>query len=164
VRLFVTVGSMLPFDRLVLAMAAWTAAHPGAKVVAQVGQNGAAPAGMECRQLMSPQEFLSEVQAADVVVAHAGMGTVIAALEAEKPLVVLPRRPEAGEATSAHQIDTVRWLAAKPGIVVAEQVEDLAAAIDVAIQRRQGVAGLAAAGGGTRSALVAALRGFIQQG
>lgn len=163
-RLFVTVGSMLPFDRLVLAMAAWAAAHPAAEVVAQVGQNGATPAGMQCRPLMSPQEFQSEVEAADVVVAHAGMGTVIAALEAGKPLVVLPRRPEAGEATSAHQVDTVRWLAAKPGVAVAEQVQDLDAAIEVALQRRQGVAGLAAAGDLSRSSLVAALRGFIQQG
>ncbi len=160
-RLFVTVGSMLPFDRLVLAMAAWAAAHPGAEVHAQVGQGGAAPSAMRCRPLMTPQEFQAQVLAADLVVAHAGMGTVIAALEAAKPLVVLPRRPEVAEATSAHQIDTVQWLASKPGIVVAEREVDLPAAIELALRRREGVAGLGA--GGSRSALVAALGAFIQR-
>lgn len=156
-KLFVTVGSMLPFDRLVDAMDDWAAAHPLAEVFAQIGSSTHRPRAMRCERMLAPQEFRRHVAEADLIVAHAGMGTVLGALEAGRPLVVLPRRPEAHEVTSTHQLATARWLATHPGIVVAEDETRLGAAIDAALAR-----GCAPAlAGGTRDGLVAALRDFI---
>lgn len=158
-KVFVTVGSMLPFDRLVDATEAWAAAHPEAEVFAQVGDSARRPAAMGWTRMLAPREFRQRLDWADLVVAHAGMGTVLGALEAGRPLVVLPRRPEAREVTSAHQLATARWLAAHPGITVAEQAADLPAAIASALERREAVA----LAGGSREGLVAALRDFVQR-
>lgn len=159
-KLFVTVGSMLPFDRLVDAMEAWAQAHPQAEVFAQIGGSKLRPQSMRCERTLAPQAFRQRVAEADLIVAHAGMGTVLSALEAGRPLVVLPRRPEAREVTSTHQLATARWLATHPGIVVAEDETQLGAAIDAALARRCAPT----LAGGTRDGLVAALRGFIDAG
>lgn len=159
-KLFVTVGSMLPFDRLVDAMEAWAAAHPQAEVFAQIGRSRRRPRSMRCEQMLAPQEFRRRVAEADLIVAHAGMGTVLSALEAGRPLVVLPRRPEAREVTSTHQLATARWLAAHPGIVVADDESRLGPAIDAALARSR----RPALAGGTRDSLVAAVRDFIGAG
>jgi UDP-N-acetylglucosamine transferase subunit ALG13 len=158
--LFVTVGSMLPFDRLIDAMDAWSAAHPQAEVFAQIGNGTHLPRSMRYERLLTPQAFRERVSASDLIVAHAGMGTVMSALEAGRPLVVLPRRPEAREVTSLHQVATARWLAAHPGIHVADDATRLGAAIDDALAG----SGTPALAGGTRDGLVAALRDFIAAG
>ena len=40
---------------------------------------------------MSPEEYQRRFAEADLIVGHAGMGTIIAALELGKPLLMLPR-------------------------------------------------------------------------
>lgn len=159
-KLFVTVGSMLPFDRLVDAMEAWAASHPQADVFAQIGDSKRRPQAMRCERMLAPQDFRRCVAEAELIVAHAGMGTVLSALEVGRPLVVLPRRPDLREATSNHQLATARWLAAHPGIHLADDETRLGAAIDVALARGR-APDLA---GGTRDGLVAALRDFIGAG
>jgi UDP-N-acetylglucosamine transferase subunit ALG13 len=129
VKVFVTVGSALPFDRLVAAADAWAARHPDASVVAQIGDSGLRPRAMDHRAMFEPAEYRRRCQEADVIVSHAGMGTVITAAEVGRPLVVLPRRPERGEVTSGHQLATVRWLRGRPGLVVIESESELGAAI-----------------------------------
>ena len=69
---------------------------------------------------------------ADVIVAHAGMGTVITAGRAGKPLVIMPRIEAWGEHTTDHQIATANWLRNKPGIFVADTDADLPGAIEAA--------------------------------
>ena len=39
-KLLLTVGAQMPFDRLVLAMDAWAAANPSARVAAQIARAG----------------------------------------------------------------------------------------------------------------------------
>lgn len=134
-KVFVTVGSMLPFDRLVRAADDWAAAHHEARVVAQIGDGSFRPRAMMFESMMAPSEYRQQCANADLIVSHAGMGTVITAAEVGRPLVVLPRRPDLGEVTSNHQLATARWLADRPGIAVIESEAELAAAIDRAVGR-----------------------------
>ncbi len=46
------------------------------------------------------------MQAATAIVAHAGMGTILTALEMGKPLLVMPRRAALGEHRNDHQLAT----------------------------------------------------------
>lgn len=133
-KVFVTVGSMLPFDRLLAAMADWAAAHPQDVVFAQAGAQGRVPAGLEAQAVLAPAAFRQRLAWADVVVSHAGMGIVIETLAAGRPLVVLPRDAALGEATSDHQRATVGWLREQPGVHVADAVEALPDAIDAAVR------------------------------
>ena len=134
--IFVTVGSMFPFDRLVRAMDAWAAAHPEEEVLAQIGDGGFEPWHMRWQRLLDRAPFDDTVRRARLVVAHAGVGSVVTARTLGRPVVVLPRRRQLGEHTCDHQVETVGWLRGRPGIHVADGEEDLAARIAEAAGRR----------------------------
>ncbi|MEO1552252.1 MAG: glycosyltransferase, partial [Pseudomonadota bacterium] len=63
--------------------------------------------------------------AARVVVAHAGVGTILSAKRFGKPLVLLPRRVALGEHRNDHQMATAQAVAPLPGIHIAWEVDDL---------------------------------------
>jgi UDP-N-acetylglucosamine transferase subunit ALG13 len=159
--IFVTIGSMFPFDRLVRAMDEW-AAGAGAEadeIVAQIGAGTYRPAHMRWVTRLSRAEYDAAVARADLVVAHAGVGSVVTAGELGTPIVVMPRRHRLGEHTSDHQMETVGWLRGKPGVHVAETEADLAAAIAAALA--PGAKGAARLDQTADPAFIARLRAFI---
>ncbi len=127
--IFVTVGSMLPFDRLIMAMDEWAAAHPHQRMLAQIGDGTFLPRYMPYSRIVTPARFREIYDEANLIVAHAGMGSVIMAAETGKPIVLLPRQAARREHTTDHQLHTVAWLGQRPGIFVADAAEDLAAQI-----------------------------------
>ena len=126
--IFVTVGSMLPFDRFIRVMDDW-AARSGEQVFAQIGGGDYIPR-MPHARMLTPGQFANHVAKADLIVAHAGMGSVIMAAEAGKPIVLFPRRAALGEHTTDHQLHTVGWLKDRPGIFVAMDETALGATIE----------------------------------
>ena len=157
-RLFVTVGSMLPFDRLVRAIDDFVSARPDVEAFAQVGETRHRPSHMRSRQMMTPAEYRRMFEQADVVVSHVGIGTVITASELGKPLVMLPRQMELQEVTSRHQQATARWLAGRPGVHIVATEAELAGKIEEVV----GSHGVGDFESDTRLALVRAVRDFIR--
>lgn len=133
---------MFPFDRLIRRMDEWAAATGEADLLAQIGTGDFVPRHMRHERRLTQANFAAAMAKAEIVVAHAGMGTVITAGGFGRPLVLLPRREEWGEHTTDHQIATANWLRGKPGIFVADGDADLAPMIAAARHA-------AAAGGGT---------------
>lgn len=109
--IFVTVGHQMPFDRLIRAMDEWAASLARRDVVAQVGRSDYQPKVIRATPFLSPHEFDQHMNEASAVVAHAGTGTIIAALERGKPLLVLPRLSKFGETRNDHQVPTARHFA-----------------------------------------------------
>lgn len=112
-RLFVTVGSQLAFDRLVVAVGAWVRTQASVQAVAQIGASTLDPRAllpMEVMDQLAPQAYARCVREAHIIVAHAGMGSILTALETNKPLVLLPRRGHLRETRNDHQFDTARQL------------------------------------------------------
>lgn len=131
--IFVTIGSMFPFDRMIRAMDAWAAeAGQGEEILAQIGAGRFEPRHMRWVRRLERPDYAATVAGARLIVAHAGVGSVVSAGEQGKPIVVLPRRAALGEHTSDHQIETAGWLRGKPGVAVAEAETDLPAAIAAA--------------------------------
>ena len=133
--IFVTVGSQMPFDRLVMAIDKWAGENRGYEVQAQVGDSNYRARYIRTCVSLTPVAFKERVRDARAVVAHAGMGSVITALEFRKPLVVMPRRGDLRETRNDHQIATARWLAEKPGITVAMAEVELGPALERALSR-----------------------------
>jgi UDP-N-acetylglucosamine transferase subunit ALG13 len=123
--IFVTIGSMFPFDRLIRVMDAWAEAHASEEMLAQIGAGSYEPRHMPWVRRLDQQAFAHTVAEARLVVAHAGMGSVITAGQYGRPIVLLPRLQEWGEHTTDHQVATAAWLRDKPGIHVADRDEDL---------------------------------------
>lgn len=128
--IFMTVGSQMPFDRLTIAMDQWAALHPDLQVFAQIGISEYVPTNMKSVQTLTPADFKKMMLQCDLVVAHAGMGSVISACEFGKPLLLLPRKGSLRETRNDHQLASARALESRSGISVAWEEADLAKQLD----------------------------------
>jgi len=122
--IFVTVGEQLPFDRLIIAIDNW-AADSNTEVFAQIGNSQLKPKNIQYEKHIDPLEFKRVFLAADAVIAHAGMGTIITALELGKPLLVMPRQACFGEHRNDHQLATAKRFLEQGYITVANDVPEL---------------------------------------
>lgn len=123
--IFVTVGSDLPFDRLVRVVDEWAHDTGRDDVFAQIGATDWRPSHIAWTQFLQPPEFARRLAEADAVVAHAGMGTILSALQSQRPILVMPRRASLGEVRNEHQLATARHLAALGKINVAMDETEL---------------------------------------
>jgi UDP-N-acetylglucosamine transferase subunit ALG13 len=128
--IFVTVGTQLGFDRMIEAFDEWAAANPAAGAFAQVGPGDYRPRHVEYSAFVSPAECRERMVAADVIVAHAGMGTILSALELGKPVIVMPRHAALGEHRNDHQIATADRFGELDGVTVAADAEELKLRLD----------------------------------
>ena len=128
--IFVSVGTMMPFDRLVRTMDGWAAAHPDMPVTIQIGSTPYEPVHARFVRLMPAAEYRRAIAAARLFVAHAGMGSIITAIEAGKPLLMLPRLKAEGEHNTDHQLATARTIGNRPGLHVADDADDLLVRLD----------------------------------
>ena len=99
---------MFPFDRLIRAMDAWAAASR--RGGAGADRRRRATSRRTCAGCggSAARDYAAAIAAAELVVAHAGMGSVVAAGEHGKPIVLLPRRARLGEQSNDHQLDTAQ--------------------------------------------------------
>jgi UDP-N-acetylglucosamine transferase subunit ALG13 len=133
--IFVTIGSVFPFDRMIRAADQWAAANPEAETYAQIGDGRYEPRHMPWIRRLDQDAFLAAMSRARLLVAHAGMGSVITAGQLGKPIVILPRLLDRGEHNTNHQVDTANWLKDRPGIYVATDEAALPGVIEVALAR-----------------------------
>ena len=131
--IFVSVGSMLPFDRLIRQMDEWAAAHPDVPCFAQIGAGSYTPSNMPWVRILKASEFVERVKQSSLLVSHAGTGNVLSAAEYGRPIVIVPRYADAQEHTTDHQVHTANWLRDRPGIVVAERGDDFDGKISAAM-------------------------------
>lgn len=76
----------------------------GADVLWQTGGTDTSGLGIDARERVPAQEMAAAIRAADVVVAHAGTGIALMALENGKLPVLVPRRAMHGEHVDDHQL------------------------------------------------------------
>jgi len=131
----VTVGTVLPFDRLVSAVASLDPPHRPARIVAQVGKGGLRPDGMEVRESLGFEEMLALLERANLVFCHGGTGSLITALRAGCRVVAMPRRAALGEHYDDHQREIVAAFAERGLIEVADEASDLETALDRALAK-----------------------------
>lgn len=137
--IFVAVGNARQgFRRLVQGMdqLAGRDAFGKEAVVVQLGHEaGYVPRHCEWRRFFGPDEFADRLRAAQVVVTHAGYGTLREVLRFGKTPVVMPRRKQFGEHVDDHQLDVVQAYGSMGLVIPAYVQEELAGAIAVARTR-----------------------------
>jgi UDP-N-acetylglucosamine transferase subunit ALG13 len=158
--IFVTVGAQMPFDRLVHCVDAWAAARGRRDVFAQIGRGGCPPRHIEWTRYLDPHEFRQRMFEADLVVAHAGMGTVITALELGRPVLVLPRRGDLRETRNDHQVASARRLQVRGDVAVVLNETELTRAMD----RLDQIAAPAPIASHAALSLLTTVRNFVRGG
>lgn len=109
----------MPFDRLITWVDDWASEQGRNDFAAQIGPTDLVPKTLEVIPFMDPIEFRKRMVEATGVVAHAGMGTILTALELGKPILVVPRLGDLNETRNDHQVATAKRLAADNLILAA---------------------------------------------
>lgn len=97
---------------------------PGAEVLWQTGSTDTNGLGIAARPRVPAHELFAAMADADVVIAHAGTGSALAALQAGRIPVLVPRRPEHDEHVDDHQLQIAQMLATR-GLAVVREAEVL---------------------------------------
>lgn len=128
--IFVTVGTQLPFDRMIEAVDQWAGDAGIGDVFAQIGPSELTPRHIDFAPFVSPAECRRRMREADAIVAHAGMGTILGALQLGKPILVMPRLASLGEHRNEHQTATARRFEDLGLVAIARDAEGLGAKLD----------------------------------
>jgi UDP-N-acetylglucosamine transferase subunit ALG13 len=155
--IFVTVGAQMPFDRLVKAVDQWARNRGRDDIFAQIGPTDYCPSSIQWTQFLDPGEFKRRFEAARVIVAHAGTGSIITALQLGKPIIVMPRRASLRETRNDHQVATARQFRRFGSVVVAWDEKELMARLEDI----DDLDGQQAVGPYASRELLEAVRGFI---
>lgn len=99
-------------------------------VFIQSGHNPAFRSSHSVLEDFLPMERFEEmIRQADLVICHAGAGTLINVLRSGKVPVVMPRRMKYGEHVDDHQVELVRTLASEGRVIPAFEPDDLPEAV-----------------------------------
>jgi len=125
--IFVTVGGMRAFERLVREMDR-IAGELDEQVVMQLGSTDYEPKNCDYFRFMPRNGIEEFYTGARVVVCHAGSGSILTALEHNKPLVLVPRMQRYGEVFDDHQLEIAREMEGR-GTTVVYNISNLESAI-----------------------------------
>lgn len=124
--IFLTVGSMFPFDRLVQSVDEMVAnGQLDDEVFAQIGEGQFEPRHMKFCRFLDNIEFEDKVGTATCLLGHAGIGTITLALSRRIPALVVPRLSRFGEHVNDHQFATARKFEELGHVLVAYDVQDI---------------------------------------
>jgi UDP-N-acetylglucosamine transferase subunit ALG13 len=130
--IFVTLGTHeQPFTRALERVAALNKTD---EIVIQHGSTTARPdlVTAEWFDYLSYDALLAAVREADVVISHAGVGSIVTAVRNDKKPVVLPRLARFGEHVDDHQLQLARRFAQRGLVVVCrpeDRIEELVARV-----------------------------------
>jgi beta-1,4-N-acetylglucosaminyltransferase len=106
--IFVTVGNHYQgFDRLI-KKADEIASHTSYDILIQKGYSSYRPQIARYFDFVPIQEAMQYIQKSDLVISHAGIGTIILCKENGIPLIIFPRRKKYGEHGTDHQIEVAK--------------------------------------------------------
>lgn len=155
--IFLTLGTQLPFDRLVKALdeAAKELDEP---IFGQTGKSTYVAKNFETTDFLTPVELSRTFSEARVVVGHAEIGTIISGMKAQKPLVLMARRARFGEHRNDHQLATLSQVRTIDGVQVVEDAKGL-----LEVLSRRDIQAMSNQASPSRHQLTGALRAEIME-
>lgn len=134
---FVSVGNALQaFPRLLVGVAHIAAQLPQ-PVIVQYGHTPFDNVACQRVDFLDMKEFVEHIHRADLLIMHAGAGSIMHAIEAGKIPVVMPRRADLGEHINDHQLELAQALVEMDKIVIAHNADDLIHAVKLAVAKQR---------------------------
>jgi len=133
-RLFVTVGTHTQqFNRLMKEVDRLAGeGRIDAKITAQTGNCTYLPENFRYVRFMGDEEYEAAISKADIIISHAGAGSIINSLRNRKPLIIVPRLVEFGEHTNSHQADLAKFLHERKKAIACMDIGELEKALGLA--------------------------------
>lgn len=122
--IFVTIGTQAPFDRFIKIIDE-VAPQINEEIIAQVYKCGFTPKNIKTVDFLAPDEFNNLFDKADLIISHAGMGTILSALQKHKPIIIFPRIAALGEHRNEHQLATAEKFKELGSVYVAMHEQEL---------------------------------------
>lgn len=122
--IFVTIGTQAPFDRFIKIVDE-VAPQLDEEIVAQVNKCGIEPKNIKTIKFLAPDEFDDLFDKARLIVSHAGMGSILSAMQKRKPIIIFPRIAALGEHRNEHQLATAQKFKQMGNVYVAIDEEEL---------------------------------------
>lgn len=95
------------------------------EIYAQIGHSTYKPQNYRYKEFLDKKEFDETIARADIVIAHSGVGTIITAIHAEKPIIVYPRLAKYKEHVDDHQLDIAKAFELKKHVLCCYEQDDL---------------------------------------
>ena len=122
--IFCTTGTQAPFDRFIKAIDE-IAETLNEDFFVQAYKSKYTPKNIRVVDFVSPDEFAKIAYSARIIIAHAGIGSIISAMRLDKPLIIFPRVAKLGEHRNEHQLATAKKMSELGYAYIANDVDDL---------------------------------------
>lgn len=151
-KLFVTVGlEQRPFDRFLKAVDQGIERRIfPLETLVQRGHSNHIPERCPSVPFLPYDEMVDALKSSDVVIAHAGVGTLLQCLHQKKIPILYPRRARLGEHVDDHQIMFAQVIEARKRALVAYDPERLFEIYQAYPRLVAGLSGTCSDNGGTR--------------
>lgn len=105
--IFITLGTQkFPFTRLLKQVDNLIEQHLiNDTVICQTGFTDYYSKNMMCKKFIEREEFQTYLEMCDLVICHAGAGTITSALKKGKKTIIVPRLSQYGEHIDDHQLE-----------------------------------------------------------
>jgi UDP-N-acetylglucosamine transferase subunit ALG13 len=124
--IFLTIGTLFEFDRLVQAVdRGISSGMIDEDVFAQIGPGRYLPKAMRYVHTLDKEEYDATVHQCSALISHAGMGSISIGLKFNKPLLVMPRLHKYREHVNDHQLHTARKFEQLGHILAAYESDEL---------------------------------------
>jgi len=133
--IFLSVGTQLPFERLVKTVDAWAAENTETKIFGQIGKTQYKPKHFSFSKRLTPRQYSEHINNCSIIVGHAGMGTIISGVDSGKPLVLMPRHESLGEHRNNHQIATADHFRRLGLVTIIEDKEEFDQAVKAILEQ-----------------------------
>lgn len=133
--IFAAVGTQkFKFDRMLKLLDEYAKEHR--KIFAQTGSSDYVPKYYEHKAFLDKESFEKCINGAELVITHGGVGTILSALKAEKPVIVIPRLSKYGEHIDDHQLEIAEAFERKGLIICCGDNECLENVIEKAMKTK----------------------------
>jgi beta-1,4-N-acetylglucosaminyltransferase len=159
--IFVTVGNHYQgFDRLI-KKADEIASHTSYDILIQRGYSSYRPQSAQYFDFVPIQTAMENIRKSELVISHAGIGTIILCKEYGIPLIILPRKKKYGEHGTDHQVEIAKAIEERRDdyIFIVYEEDQLEAKIAEVLTRKQKPAPNANAG---RANLIRTIQAFVE--
>ncbi len=130
--IFVTLGTQdKPFERLIKAVENQIInGNIKDEVIVQAGYTKYESDKMKILQYIPIEEFEKYIKKADIIISHAGVGSIIAGLENNKKIIAAARLKKYGEHVNDHQMQILDNFSESGYILKLEKFEELDKALE----------------------------------